>query len=315
MRKDIEERKVLLIGGSGFIGSHLTRQLQNMGVTPIVIDPHPPKQEGVEYYPLEQSQIVKEIPEVIGSVEAIYLLAWTTTPQTGNSSPPRDVMENIYSGLLLLDQLVKLEDPPRVIFISTGGAIYGDNEEGSYKELDCVSPISSYGIGKLTFEYYLKLYRRLYGLDYLIARPGNPYGPGQSPYSNQGVVAVFLGHALNRQLIQVWGDGDVVRDYLYIEDLVSGLCMLLEYYPTDINASRVFNFGSEKGVSLNTLLQEIKEIVVEPIEVSFTHARLADVSSIVLDSNQAKSSLGWTASTSLKEGLKKTWRWIKEQQS
>ncbi|MDO9224741.1 MAG: NAD-dependent epimerase/dehydratase family protein [Pseudomonadota bacterium] len=305
-------RRVMLLGGSGFIGTHLTRRLLEEGIDPVVVDWVRPSVAGVEYHAAELRTVVDLTPALLESVEAVYLLAWTTKPQAANQSPAYDLESNVFAGLHFLDGLRGLRRRPRVIFVSTGGAIYGAPELLPTPETACARPIGAYGIGKLAFEHYLDLYQRIHGIDYLVVRPGNPYGEGQDPAASQGAVGVFLGRLARGEAIHIWGDGQIVRDYLYIRDLAEGLRLALDYHPADAHAPRIFNLGSGAGVSLNELIARIEVVTETKLEVSHEPARSVDVPAIVLDCARANDLLGWKARTTLDEGLARTWDWVRD---
>lgn len=305
-------RRAMLLGGSGFIGTHLTRRLLEDGIDPVVVDWVRPSVAGVEYHAAEMRTVADLTPALLESVEAVYLLAWTTKPQAANQSPAYDLESNVFAGLHFLDGVRGLRRRPRIIFVSTGGAVYGAPECLPTPETACARPIGAYGIGKLAFEHYLDLYRRIHGLDTLVVRPGNPYGEGQDPAASQGAVGVFLGRLARGEPIHIWGDGQIVRDYLYIRDLAEGLRLALDYRPADERVPRTFNLGSGVGVSLNELIARIEAVTGTKPDVRFDSARSVDVPAIVLDCARANNLLGWEARTSLDEGLARTWAWVRD---
>lgn len=302
----------MLLGGSGFIGARLARCLLDAGISPAVVDWVRPALPGVEYHAAEMRTVADLTPGLLESVEAVYLLAWTTKPQAANQSPAYDLDSNVLAGLHFLDGLCKLQRRPRIVFVSTGGAIYGAPERLPAAETACARPIGAYGIGKLAFEHYLELYRRLHGIDYVVVRPGNPYGEGQDPDASQGAVGVFLGKVARGEQISIWGDGRVVRDYLYVGDLADGLRRVLDYRPATADAPRVFNLGSGEGVSLAQLVARIAAVAGREPDVRYEPARPVDVPAIVLDCTRARELLGWSAATLLDEGLARTWAWVRD---
>jgi len=302
-------RKILVVGGSGFIGSHLCRRLLAENYLPVVFDRVSPSVEGVEYHRGDMSTLADLWPSLLEDVVAVYHLAWTTKPQSANNDPLFDLQSNVVAGIHLLDGLVRLCHRPRLIFVSTGGAVYGQTGNSPVPEDFPTNPISAYGISKLTLEHYLQLYQRLHDLDYLVFRPGNPYGEGQDPAGAQGAVAVFLGKIFRGEPVTIWGDGEVVRDYLHIEDLVSALMAGLAYLPSP-GDPRVFNIGSGQGLSLNSLVKMLEQIAGRSAQVTYTPGRKADVPHIVLDISRIHKYLGWTPQLTLEQGLKRTWDWI-----
>ncbi|HHC73759.1 MAG TPA: NAD-dependent epimerase/dehydratase family protein [Thiothrix sp.] len=302
-------KRILLLGGAGFIGRNLCQQLQQNGHHLTVIDRVNPQLPNVTFTYGDMNDLQHFPLALLSEVDCIYWLAWSSKPQSANEQPRADLQNNVVAGLALLDYLVQLEQPPRVFFISTGGAMYGATTVYPTPESECPQPIGAYGISKWTFEQYLALYQRLYGLDYLIFRPGNPYGEGQSPQAKQGAVAVFMGLLAQQQPIKLWGDGLVERDYLYIQDLVAALVKALNYFPEPQQA-RTFNLGSGEGLSLLDLLTAIEATTALSANIHYLPARHVDVPKVALDCQQAKQYLGWQTTTPLAQGLANTWHWI-----
>lgn len=302
-------RRVLVIGGSGFIGTHLCRKLLSQGILPVVYDRVAPSVAGVEYHRGDMSSVADLWPTLLEEVEAVYHLAWTTKPQSANDDPLYDLQSNVVGSLHLLDGIARLKRQPRLIFISTGGAVYGQAGDAPIAEDFPALPLNAYGISKLTFEHYLRLYNRLHGLDYLVFRPGNPYGEGQDPAGAQGAVAVFLGRIVRDEEITIWGDGSVVRDYLHIDDLIAALVAGLSFQPA-ATGPRIFNVGSGQGVSLNELIRLLEKASGKKARVTYTPSRKADVPAVVLDIARIRQHLGWSPRITLEQGLRRTWEWI-----
>ncbi|MBS1998391.1 MAG: NAD-dependent epimerase/dehydratase family protein, partial [Cyanobacteria bacterium SZAS LIN-2] len=149
-----------------------------------------------------------------------------------------------------------------------------------------------------------------HGLEYVCARLSNPYGELQNPDAKQGAVGVFLGQIARHQPITIWGDGNVVRDYIYIGDTVKALLCAAEYDPEKVKGPRVFNVGFGQGHSLNELVAAIKEVVGPQVEVRYTEARPVDVPVNVLDISRARQYLNWQPEVTLKDGIGKSWDWI-----
>lgn len=306
-------KKVLVLGGSGFIGKRLCLGLLEAGYRPIVFDRVPPGMPGVEYHQGDMISIGDLWPSLLEQVETVFHLAWTTKPQSANDAPHYDLSTNVLAGLHFLDCLVRIKKPPRLIFVSTGGAVYGPADYLPIDEMHPLRPINAYGISKLTFEHYLDLYRRLHGLDYLVFRPGNPYGEGQDPAGAQGAIAVFLGRIQADATISIWGDGEVVRDYLYVGDLIAALLKGIAYQPLPEGDGRVFNVGSGSGTSLNQLLLALSAVTEKKAIVEYWPARKADSSAVVLDVSLIYRCMNWKPVTALECGLRKTWEWLEHE--
>lgn len=305
----------LVLGGAGFIGSHLAEALAQEGQHVKVFDrPHVDRlplfarQRGFEIFTGDFLNPQALIPALRGT-EVVFHLVSTTLPKTSNDNPLYDVESNVLGSLRLL-ALCREHGVRKVVFVSSGGTVYGLPRALPVDEGHPTEPICSYGIHKLAVEKYLHLAHRLHGLDYCVVRPANLYGPRQRLDIAQGAVAVFLDRALRDQPIQIWGDGSVVRDYLYVSDAVDAILKAARFD----GEPRIFNLGSGVGASLNQLVAEIGKLLGRPVRVEHTEARAVDVPANVLDCTLARRHLGWSARTSLGEGLKRTCEWLRAAQ-
>jgi UDP-glucose 4-epimerase len=175
------------------------------------------------------------------------------------------------------------------------------------RESHPTDPISSYGIHKLAIEKYLHMNHALYGLDYRVLRVANAYGERQRTDKAQGAVAAFLERALRGEPIQIWGDGSVVRDYVYAGDIAHAFLQVVQYQGQE----RVFNIGSGQGVSLNELVDAIATVIGRRPGVEYTPGRQFDVPINVLDISRAQQHLGWQPRTRLIDGLRRTYEWMR----
>jgi UDP-glucose 4-epimerase len=241
------------------------------------------------------------------NIEVVFHLINTTLPKTSNDDPVFDLSSNAIETIFLLEQCVK-KKIHKIIFISSGGTVYGMPDSLPIKEDFPTNPLCSYGITKLTIEKHLSLFNYLYGLDYTIVRPSNPYGSRQNPFGIQGAISVFLGKVVRNELIEIWGDGEIVRDYIYIDDLTDGI-----YKAAFTNArSKIFNLGSGEGKSLNTILSAIRNATNLEVQFKYTDKRLFDVPAIILDTTRATKELDWIPATALEIGIKKTHSFISQ---
>ena len=192
--------------------------------------------------------------------------------------------------------------------MSSGGTVYGLPESSYLAEDHPTNPISSYGITKLAIEKYLFLYERLHGLKSIALRLSNPYGPGQRLSGAQGAVAVFLGAALRGEAIKIWGAGEVVRDYVYVDDVVDAVLGTIEY----AGESRVFNIGSGVGLDLIEVVEAIERAVKTTMTKEFLPARGFDVPRNVLDISLAKNELNWVPQVDFDSGVERMAVWAKE---
>jgi UDP-glucose 4-epimerase len=300
--------KALVLGGSGFIGSHLVDRLLAGGHDVRVMDRqhelYRPPLDGVDYH-IGDFGNRAQLHATLDGRDVVFHLVSTTVPRTSNEDPAFDVMSNVVETLYLLDQCVRTA-VRKVVFVSSGGAVYGTPEKLPAVEDDPTNPQSSYGIAKLTIEKYLALYHRLHGLDYAILRPSNPFGPRQNHLGDQGVVAVFMGRIASGQPIEVWGGGEAVKDYLFIDDLIEGIYRAATWD----TPSRVFNLGSGVGLSVNELVRLIGEVAGRQPAVVRSTGDALDVSKIFLDTTRAKRELQWEPQTPMRVGLQKTWAFM-----
>jgi UDP-glucose 4-epimerase len=190
--------------------------------------------------------------------------------------------------------------------MSSGGTIYGAPSYVPVDESHPNNPICSYGIGKLAIEKYLFLYHSLYGLNYISLRAANPYGPGQNPLSDQGIIANFIHKIHIQKPLDVWGDGSTIRDYFHVRDLANLTKVAL--FSEEIG---IFNAGSGIGTSINELIEILNPIVNRPFDVVYKRQRGLDVPVIVLDCSAAKNKFGWQATTSLQSGINEFLGWYR----
>jgi UDP-glucose 4-epimerase len=245
--------------------------------------------------------------EALTDMDIVVHLISTTLPKTSNDDPAFDVQSNVVETLFLLEQCV-FQKIKKIIFFSSGGTIYGNPSILPVPEHATENPECSYGITKLTIEKYLALFYRLHGLEYTILRPSNVYGSRQNPNGIQGAVSVFLSKVKRGLPIQIWGDGNVVRDYIYIDDLVEAVSQVVKCNTAD----KIFNIGSGKGVSLNEIIDVIYQVTNRDKHVEYREKRTFDVPRIYLDVARAHQQLNWHASTPMVEGIEKTWAFIQE---
>jgi UDP-glucose 4-epimerase len=305
-------KRILVTGGAGFIGTHLVDRLITAGHKVRVLDRIP-----IEVRPtwLESAQIEylmgdfsdhSLIDVALKDIDIVYHLASTTIPASSNIDPIFDVQSNLIGTLSLL-QIALTAGVKKVIFVSSGGTVYGKPKFLPIKENDPTDPICSYGITKLAIEKYLIMFQELHGLDYLVFRLANPFGERQRPGA-QGAIAAFLQKLINGQPIEIWGDGSVVRDYIHIDDVVDVLVRGVNYSGN----TRLFNLGSGRGRSLNEIIETLREVTGKPVECVYKNARPLDVPKSVLDIALVKQEFDWTPNNDFSDEIRKTWNWLKQ---
>ena len=302
---------MLVLGGAGFLGSHLTESLLQPGPAVRVLDRANADLRNIRglkgdlVFHGGDFANANDLEDALRGVSQIYHLVSTTIPSSSNENPVYDVETNLVPTVRLLDLACK-SGARRVVFLSSGGTVYGKPNTLPIPEDHPTRPMVSYGVVKVAIENYLRLFHHLHGLEYAILRLSNPYGPRQDPAGAQGAAAVFLGRALKNERISIWGDGSVVRDYIHVKDAVAGILAAgLATTP-----AQTLNIGSGQGTSLNELVQAIRTASGRELPVDYTPGRPFDVPANVLDIARAKASLGWEPKIPLAQGLKETWDWL-----
>ncbi|HEY0996789.1 MAG TPA: NAD-dependent epimerase/dehydratase family protein, partial [Gemmatimonadaceae bacterium] len=242
----------------------------------------------------------------IDGADAVIHLAHSTVPGSSMADPAGDVEANVAANVRWLARL-REASPGLLLFVSSGGTVYGPARRSPLAEDHPTEPISPYGISKLALEKYVAMFAGMAGARHLVARPANVYGPGQRLDAGQGVVGVSVSRALRGEPIEIWGTGEVRRDYLYVRDAARALVALLDYDGPDT----VFNVGSGEGRSVLDIVAALGEVLPAPPEVRFTPGRTIDVPDNVLDASRLRRATGWAPEVSFGEGLAATVAWAR----
>jgi UDP-glucose 4-epimerase len=306
--------KCVIMGGGGFIGSHVSETLLAANHEVSIFDR--PDARYLEYSHQQGINIITgdflnpdNIRQAIAGCDVIFHLISASVPQTSNDNPQHDIRANVIGSLQLLDEAREL-GIKKIIFSSSGGTVYGIPQEIPIKESHPTDPISSYGISKLTIEKYLHLYWVLYGLDYCVLRISNAYGDGQPITETQGVIASFLDKARTGSEITVWGDGSIIRDYIYAGDIAKAFLRAA----THEGEVKIYNIGSGQGHSLNDIIGAIEKITQGSLQVRYLPRRPFDVPINVLEISRAKMHLNWQPTVGLFEGISRTFEWMLKDQ-
>lgn len=301
--------KILLLGAAGFIGTNLTIELAKNNENEItLVDKSKGYFRPIMNRNFHNVHIVESdfsegmnFDSILEGQEIVYHLVSTTVPTTSNQHIPQELIANVIFSSELFEACVRC-GVKKVIFISSGGTVYGKESDCPLKEKTPTNPISSYGVQKITIEKLLYLYRYMYGLDYRIIRLANPYGPYQRPNGVLGAVTTFTYKALKGDEITVYGDGSVVRDYIYIADAIRGIMKIVE----GDNKHRTFNLGCGYGTSIKKVLETIESALKIKVKVSYKEARKVDVPVNYLDISRYEKYYGALNPITLEEGIKLT---------
>ncbi len=288
-----------LVLGAGFIGRHVALGLARRGHRVTLASRRPPAdaRAKIAWEFLELGSA--DWDRLVADVDVVHHYAWGSIPASANANPGGDLLTNVGATIDLLDAL-RRRGGGRVVFSSSGGTVYGRLHEIPVPEDHVMVPINAYGAGKVAAETYFGLYRAMHGLDCRIARIANPYGAGQNLSRGLGAVTTFIHHALNQLPITIWGNGEVVRDYIHISDVVNCLIALAGAPRGD---HYIFNVGSGAGVTLNAIVAELESQLGVRLDVTRTAPRPIDVPVSVLSIERAKSILAWSPALSFAAGI------------
>lgn len=307
---------VLLLGAAGFIGTNLTIKLaQNTNNNITLVD------KNLTYF----SDIISmKIPNVfiressldvdtdfdklLINQDVVYHLVSTTVPTTSNKHISQELIANVVFSSNLLEACVRC-GVEKVVFLSSGGTVYGKEVDCPLNENTATNPINSYGIQKVTIEKLLYLYNYLYGLDYRVIRLANPYGPYQRPNGVLGAVTTFTYKALKNEEITVYGNGSIIRDFIYIDNAVDAILKIAD----GENKHKTFNLGSGYGTSIKQVLDTIQNTLGIKLYINYKESRKVDVPINYLDISRYEKSYGQLNPISLSEGIRRTAEFMKKQ--
>ncbi|MBC8204313.1 MAG: NAD-dependent epimerase/dehydratase family protein [FCB group bacterium] len=301
--------KAIVTGGAGFIASHVVDAYIKEGFKVAVIDNLStgfrrnlnPQAEFYQVDIRDRDEINRifeiEKPQIVNHHAA------QMDVRRSVEDPVYDAECNILGSLNLI-MAAKSAGTEKFIYISTGGAVHGEPQHLPVKEDHPINPECPYGITKHTVEHYLYLFNFLYGLKYTILRYPNIYGPRQNPKGEAGVNAIFIDAMLEGRIPMIFGDGEQLRDYVFIEDVVRANQISITK-----GDGEIINLGTGKGISVNTIYRELQEIIGFDNKAFYASERPGEINRIYLDAGKAKEILGWEAEVSFREGLKRTVEW------
>ena len=306
--------KITIFGGGGFIGSaiadrllldgHELRIFERPRVTPYRKFA---ESERVEWIAGDLSS-THDVSDAIRGVDVVLHLVSTTLPKNSNDDPIYDVQSNLVATLQMLNAMVA-HNVRKIVFISSGGTVYGNPIYLPVDEKHPTDPLVSYGITKLAIEKYLQMYSHLHGIRAITLRVANPYGERQRIETAQGAVGVFLHHAIKGLPIEIWGDGSVTRDYIHVSDVAEAFVRAVKYS----GAKSCFNISSGVGTSLNELIGMLEDVLGKSIEIRYLPSRPFDVPVSVLNNDLARNELEWVPSISMLSGIARVAGWMKRE--
>ena len=305
--------KIMVTGGAGFIASHVVDALIAAGHDVCIVDNlSTGRRQNINpqarFYEVDirsadlAEVFTKEQPEVIDHHAA------QMDVRRSVADPMYDADVNILGGLNLLE-LARRHGVRKVVYISTGGAAYGEPVYLPCDEAHPVDPLCPYGATKHTMEHYLFMYRQSYGLDYTVLRYPNVYGPRQDPHGEAGVVAIFAGQMLTGRQVTINGNGEQERDFVYVGD-----CVRANLIALDAGSGQIYNLGWGIGTSINEIFAQMKDIIGYKPEAVYGPPKLGETFKIYLDASKARRDLAWEPRVTLREGLEQTVTYFREEE-
>ena len=306
------DKKVLVTGGAGFIGSHISDLLIEKGYSVVIVDNlSSGKMANVnkkaKFYNIDI--LNKELNNVFEDEKPDFVVHCAAQISVSKSvrAPVLDAERNILCSINLLENCVKYK-VKKVIFSSTGGALYGNPKKIPCSEKTEIKPLSPYGVAKYCIEQYLSYYNRLYNLDYVSLRYSNVYGPRQDPFGEAGVVAIFCKKMINGETPAINGDGEQTRDFVFVKDVSKANLLALEKKVSE----REINISAMKETSINEIFRLISAAASSGIKPRHAQEMIGEVRKIALDNSLAKKELGWSPEMDIKKGIKETFEWFRK---
>jgi len=298
-------KKILIIGGNGFIGTNLARCFVNHGEDVYSFDIQKPSQRIKNvHYIVGDFFDDESLENAIEGMEVIIHSLSTVNPGNSNKRFMQGYSRDFVQSIRLFDRCIKKNI--KVIFLSSGGTVYGIQENQPIKEEAIAAPINHYGSVKLCIESVIKTFNTQLHTKMLIARVANPFGPGQDFNKGVGFIDAALKKSIHHETIEIWGDGEVIRDYIYIDDVCEMIYSLIDYTGDE----EVFNISSNEGISLNVIIEEIKKLGLDP-DVIYKESRSVDVPKVVLDNSKIKSVHQMKIKT-FREGIEEYYKYLCE---
>ena len=300
----------VVMGGAGFIGSHIVDALVAQGCTATVFDDlSSGKRENLGAGIALTVGDVRDKEAVAAvlsdGVDCVFHLAAQIDVRKAVEDPGLDAQVNVGGTINVLNACVEVH-VRRFVMSSTGGALYGEPKNLPADEQTPIQPLSPYGVSKYCAEQYIEYFHRTCGLETVILRYANVYGPRQDPNGEAGVVGIFARHILLGQSCIVYGDGEQTRDFIFVDDVAHANMLAMQ------GPLGTFNIGTGVEISLNQLLAAFERVVGHPVAREYALARAGEVQRIALNAEKARHELGWKPSVSLEDGLARTLAWVRQ---
>ena len=294
-----------MIGASGFIGRHTVAALAASGSRIACLSRRPPEQDadGVHWVLGDVRDEQAVLRALRGSDIAIYL-ASTSLPALANADMAAEVSHHVHSPVRAAELAIS-QGVAKFVFASSGGTVYGVKPAEALDEDRTCRPLTAYAVSKLAVEGYLGVMRRLHDLGAVSLRISNPYGEFQTPGRGQGFVSAAMKAAYGGEALRIWGDGSVVRDYVYVGDVAQAFVRAGLY----TGGESVFNIGSGMGRTLLQVVSDVEQATGRTISVALEPRRTVDVPANILATDRARDHLGWAPRVDLGEGLRRTSAW------
>ena len=300
----------LAVGGAGFIGSHVVDALQADGAVVTVLDnlssgnaANLSEKTVLKVGDVRDKEAVRAV--LSGGVDCVFHLAAQIDVRRAVEDPGLDAQVNVGGTINVLNACVEVH-VRRFVMSSTGGALYGEPSTLPADEQSAIQPLSPYGVSKYCAEQYIEYFHRMYGLETVILRYANVYGPRQDPTGEGGVVGIFARRILLGQPCIVYGDGEQTRDFVFVDDIAQANMLAMQ------GPLGTFNIGTGVETSLNGLLAVFERVVGHPVAREYALARAGEVQRIALNAEKARHELGWKPSVSLEDGLARTLAWVRQ---
>jgi UDP-glucose 4-epimerase len=302
---------ILILGANGFLGSHLTRALLDQGIS---IRAFSRRFDRLALAPLGRSGLLEiheasvfdqpALSKALEGVSTVVNLLSFSVPSSAPGNLQGEITTTFQANNLLLSSMVHA-GATRLVFPSSGGTIYGEIEDRAAREDDPAIPLNSHGLGKVICEEMIRFYNRVHGLEYLILRISNAYGARRIRRVSQGVIDVFLEDLLAGRPLNVWGSLEVVRDYIFVDDLMEVFVKLLR---ADSLGSQTLNVGSGKGTSLGDVIEVMAKVSGATPKLQFASDRFAGVNHSVLNTARLRTLIDWSPRYDIEKGIAETWR-------